>query len=791
MVMEHSFASPDGNDTPSFTSDEESIASRRDQADLNGTSMNTTIDRYDDNPYLTDVAVHGESALSRPRSPSILSESTKPDPPSVVDGNSIQDQDEQLDENDMEETPRGTDCSGLSDLSKSDGGHINHDKILEESQYLSSSQLSQFDRAHSSETMSDLHCADVLATLSGTPLTDEQVCIYEDSPEKQVDPKSSEKKYDTISSSIAVEETNTDAPSIAEEELTVTSYASERRPIALIYDAPSDNSSALAKSQTPSVDGVEHIPRVDEHTKILDRVSENGFSPQRNHPLLQLHPMQQHQSSFGYPPMSASVMMNGRGNGGRRRIRLKLEEDVHVPLKRARAGSFLGHIRSRSKRMFGSDSNLPSIDELEYHSMDRGTITVSWFEGTSGIELYEHVRKCVVRKLRLPTHTQLTDMRVLDESSSPPEEIVLSPYIPDGSEFLLQFSTKDKNDGTSTPGSMYSIIRAPESPSAAPSPHPRQELAGLSSGQLEKLRNQLNALRLTPGKQGTQNKKRSSSAHILPPLNQNSDIVSNEQFSGTVDESNEKGTKDAQSLQTEQKPAGIGEKTTSEEDLTDDSDDDMMLHSDDPIEAQLRQITKLLITDRQKSKRNSTRHGKEEKRQVIFVLANYFVLFLSLIAISAEIQARLPDWLVSMETHMKNVQDCAADQEALFQCVSNGDFAGLIASVLVWLSRSVVTKRIFLLGYDTPKKLWTVVYESMVTAVCWGFSYIFIRRGMNPDTRPRFIQKYWKDAVYGSLAGFNAAFMKQILKNLIPQEAVEDALRDRQLKILSWLPNFA
>jgi hypothetical protein len=144
-----------------------------------------------------------------------------------------------------------------------------------------------------------------------------------------------------------------------------------------------------------------------------------------------------------------------------------------------------------------------------------------------------------------------------------------------------------------------------------------------------------------------------------------------------------------------------------------------------------------------------------------------------------------------METHMKNVQDCAADQEALFQCVSNGDFAGLIASVLVWLSRSVVTKRIFLLGYDTPKKLWTVVYESMVTAVCWGFSYIFIRRGMNPDTRPRFIQKYWKDAVYGSLAGFNAAFMKQILKNLIPQEAVEDALRDRQLKILSWLPNFA
>ena len=69
-------------------------------------------------------------------------------------------------------------------------------------------------------------------------------------------------------------------------------------------------------------------------------------------------------------------------------------------------------------------------------------------------------------------------------------------------------------------------------------------------------------------------------------------------------------------------------------------------------------------------------------------------------------------------------------------------------------------------------------------------SYLFIRRAMNPDTRTRFLQKYWKDAVYGSLAGFNASFMKQVLKNLIPQEAVEDVLRERQLRILAWLPSF-
>lgn len=229
--------------------------------------------------------------------------------------------------------------------------------------------------------------------------------------------------------------------------------------------------------------------------------------------------------------------------------------------------------------------------------------------------------------------------------------------------------------------------------------------------------------------------------------------------------------------------------TDSDDDADDDGGDDMMLHSDDPIEGKLQQIMEMLMTDRQQKKNRSSAR-RQEKKQVIFVLANYFVLFLSLIAISAEIQGRAPKWASWMETQLKNVEDCAKDQDALFECVSNGDIAGLIASVILWLSRSVATKRIFLFGFETTNKLWTVVYESFVTALCWGVSYMFIRRGMNPDTRHRFLQKYWKDAVYGSLAGFNATFMKQILKNLIPQEAVEDALRDRQLKILSWLPSF-
>jgi gamma-glutamyl phosphate reductase len=130
----------------------------------------------------------------------------------------------------------------------------------------------------------------------------------------------------------------------------------------------------------------------------------------------------------------------------------------------------------------------------------------------------------------------------------------------------------------------------------------------------------------------------------------------------------------------------------------------------DPIEARLQQITELLMSDRKKRSKETSRGL--EKRQVVFVLANYFVLFLSLIAISAEIQARAPDWLNSLEKQLQNVHDCAADKEALFECVTNGDFAGLVASVIIWLTRSVATRRIFLFGFETQKKLWTVVYES-------------------------------------------------------------------------------
>lgn len=365
-------------------------------------------------------------------------------------------------------------------------------------------------------------------------------------------------------------------------------------------------------------------------------------------------------------------------------------------------------------------------------------------------------------------------------------EIVLCPYIPNGSRLVLRFTTKDAG-GDATPkhtriAEYY--VGPPESPSAAPSPYPRAvdlEGLGLNANQLALLGARLKGLQLQiplreDMDQATRLKQNFEARKALPKVP--SLNARKEEGNGSrpkKDDSNDSPEKNSDDDDDEDISKGSNMEVSS-------------LHPEDQIQKSLRDITDILMAERSGGKRYAPR---QEKRQVIFVLANYFVLFLSLIAISAEIQARAPGWHATMERHMQNVQDCSKDQESLFRCVENGDLAGLVASVLLWISRSAATKRIFLFGFESPKRLWTVVYESLVTAVCWGFSYMFIRRGMNPDTNRNFLQKYWKDAVYGSLAGFNAAFMKHVLKNLIPQEAIEDALQERQLKILSWLPSFS
>ncbi|KAL7535907.1 hypothetical protein ACHAXR_007932 [Thalassiosira sp. AJA248-18] len=541
-------------------------------------------------------------------------------------------------------------------------------------------------------------------------------------------------------------------------------------------------------------------------------------------------------------------------------------------------------------------------------TIDRGTLTVSWYEGTTSMEMQEHVFNCVLRKLNdaedgknkknsggrgKKNKMKLEDVRLLDENVTPHGEVVLCPFLPDGSHFLLKFKIKidrppspHHNAPTHPPPpkvinhrlpNPYAgpplVSTAPDSPSAEPSPFPSSanlhSLAAAETTTTNHLNPQaqhqqmqvLNAVatllqhqQQQPGV-GHHHLNNIAAAHAaasqlngavghtprrsIPPLPMIEHIIEptttprggGGEYSSPTSPREEKKEEDnptnttllprtprnsINSLATVMKKtggaAGSGSGGTGPmmEPIAENSTTDQL------IEQQLRQLNELFLQRRSigggvVANPNDSdavvgttsvaaagsggvgddqavrAYHRDEKKQVIFVIANYLVLFMSLIALSAEIQSRLPQWMDWVQQNYDSVQNCATDQGALIECLGNGDFSGLVASFLLWATQSAAAKRIFLFGFDTPKKLWTVVYEALVTAVCWGTSYLFIRRGLNPNTRQNFLHKYWKDAVYGSLAGFNAAFMKAVLKNLIPQDVALEALEGRQLRIFHWL----
>ena len=131
--------------------------------------------------------------------------------------------------------------------------------------------------------------------------------------------------------------------------------------------------------------------------------------------------------------------LSSLGGGGRRKIRLRLQEEVKNTVgtirKHFRTTSLLGSLKRNSSRVlrFGGsarsmdfDNNAAILDspvqQTLYRTVDRGTITVSWYDGTSSLELQQHVRKTILRKLKLEsTNVDLDDVRILDETVDPPE----------------------------------------------------------------------------------------------------------------------------------------------------------------------------------------------------------------------------------------------------------------------------------------------------------------------------------------------------------------------------------
>ena len=126
------------------------------------------------------------------------------------------------------------------------------------------------------------------------------------------------------------------------------------------------------------------------------------------------------QTSFGYQAMPAMAPLPSplpAVGGGKRKIKLILQEEILARPSHARRTSFF--FGGRSTRNFRERTI--SEGEGQVNEVDRGTITVSWFEGTSSLELQEHVNRSVSRKLKLQDGQTLDDIRIMDCKVDPPE----------------------------------------------------------------------------------------------------------------------------------------------------------------------------------------------------------------------------------------------------------------------------------------------------------------------------------------------------------------------------------
>ena len=142
-----------------------------------------------------------------------------------------------------------------------------------------------------------------------------------------------------------------------------------------------------------------------------------------------------HPATSATLPPSTVLMHQEAAPSGKRKIHLRLVEELPEPKKVVppKRVSFLRTLgRKSSHSMLGSSSALLKVEEDNANPAppagpqyrEHGKVTVSWYEGTSSLELHEHVRSSVLRKLQLVSKNstdKLSDLRVLDESSDPPE----------------------------------------------------------------------------------------------------------------------------------------------------------------------------------------------------------------------------------------------------------------------------------------------------------------------------------------------------------------------------------
>jgi|AntRauTorckE5430_2_1112549.scaffolds.fasta_scaffold00207_4 hypothetical protein len=125
-------------------------------------------------------------------------------------------------------------------------------------------------------------------------------------------------------------------------------------------------------------------------------------------------------------------------NPGRRKMTLRLVEDIHTTSiidhnnEGAKKSIFSRLSRRTRTRSMGScdydDKGNEKQEEVMEGSPQRlkatqkhGEISISWYGGTSAVELQDHVRKSVETKLRIGRKKLLLNLCMIDESVEPPE----------------------------------------------------------------------------------------------------------------------------------------------------------------------------------------------------------------------------------------------------------------------------------------------------------------------------------------------------------------------------------
>eukprot|EP00977_Amphora_coffeiformis_P017665 scaffold5860_cov223-Amphora_coffeaeformis.AAC.4 len=98
---------------------------------------------------------------------------------------------------------------------------------------------------------------------------------------------------------------------------------------------------------------------------------------------------------------------------------------------------------------------------------------------------------------------------------------------------------------------------------------------------------------------------------------------------------------------------------------------------------------------------------------------------------------------------------------------------------------------LWILGFRSSKKLWQTIYDRILSVTCWGLTFVFVRKGCNPQTRRNFLSRFGKGAILSTLSVFYSTFGRILLIQHVFHEP-RTALLDAVLVGVSWaLANMA